>query len=285
MRSTPLMKTLRSLALVAGLAACAVAQAGGMTDLLSRAAEAGVKKLAERNASKTATNDAGLQRDSGNFASCANLFPRQSVVSTNTVSADWKPKALCFSNFAVLHSGLSKTPLLVIERISSAQIADAAGEQRTDEFFADHRLAMRDRAELSDYQGTGFDRGHMAPAANMPDQAAMAQSFALSNMVPQDPTNNRKIWSKVESDVRKFARRAQGNVYVFSGPLFQDQERTQTIGKNRVWVPTHLFKMVYDEASGRSWAYVLPNSANARIEAPMDYASFVQATGWNVLSN
>lgn len=58
----------------------------------------------------------------------------------------------------------------------------------------------------------------------------------------------------------------------------------RTIGSNRVWVPSHLFKLVYDEASGRSWAYILPNTADARIEAPMDYQAFVKATGWNLLS-
>ena len=100
-------------------------------------------------------------------------------------------------------------------------------------------------------------------------------------MVPQDQTNNRKIWSKIESDVRKYVRRARGDVYVFSGPIFNAPRRT--IGANRVWVPSHLFKLVYDEASGRAWAYILPNAADARIGAPMDYPAFVKATGWNLL--
>jgi endonuclease G len=101
-------------------------------------------------------------------------------------------------------------------------------------------------------------------------------------MVPQDPTNNRKIWSKVESDVRKFAKRAEGNVYVFTGPLF-DPGHT-TIGDNKVWVPTRLFKLVYDASSQRAWAYVLPN-AEARIERPMDYDAFVKTTGLKLLGN
>lgn len=108
----------------------------------------------------------------------------------------------------------------------------------------------------------------------------MSQSFALSNMVPQDPTSNRKVWNKVEQDTRKYALRASGNVFVFSGPIFDSGH--ETVGQNKVWKPTRLFKLVYDEATGRAWAYVLPN-AESRIERPMDYATFVKTTGLNLL--
>ena len=189
--------------------------------------------------------------------------------------------ALCSNHFAVLYSAASKTPLVVVERLTREQLLDAKDEERTNEFFADPRLSRRDRSELEDFAGSGYDRGHASPAADAPDQTSMAQSFALSNMVPQDPTHNRKIWSKVESDVRKYVRRAAGNVYVFTGPVFQGQLRT--IGRNQVWVPSHMFKLVFDEASKRSWAYVLPNTSTAQITQPMDYASFVAQTGWALL--
>jgi endonuclease G len=70
-------------------------------------------------------------------------------------------------------------------------------------------------------------------------------------------------------------------VFVFTGPIFCG--RPQTIGPNKVWVPTHLFKLVYDEATGRSWAYVLPNTAQAHVEPPMAYDEFVRQTGWQLL--
>lgn len=217
-----------------------------------------------------------------NFSACTNLFPHQAPLNVASVNVEWKPVALCSSHFAVLYSSLSKTPLVVVERLNRAQIEAAKDEHRTEQFYPDPRVPAGSRAELSDFSGSGLDRGHLSPAGDQPDPQSMAQSFALSNMVPQDPTNNRKIWSKVEKDVRKFARRAQGDVYVFSGPMFNGPRRA--IGANRVWVPSHLFKLVYDEASGRSWAYILPNTSDARIEAPMDYQAFVKATGWNLLS-
>lgn len=192
------------------------------------------------------------------------------------------PIALCSNHFAVAYSAKSKTPLVVIERLNRHQINDAKGEQRTNQFYPDPRLPRNARADLSDFKGSGLDRGHNSPAANQPDQISMSQSFALSNMVPQDPTHNQKIWNKVEQDVRKFAGRAEGNVYVYTGPLFKGS--IETIGDNRVWVPSHLFKLVYDERSQRAWAYVLPNAADARIDRPMDYASFVKTTGLDLLA-
>ena len=218
------------------------------------------------------------------FAGCTDLFPAAKPISTATVPTSMKPLALCSDHFAVLYSQTSKTPLVVVERLNAAQLNDAKGEERTDLFYADPRIPKAGRAELSDYrsQHPAVDRGHQSPAADAPNPHAMAQSFALSNMVPQDPINNRKIWSKVEADVRKFAKRADGDVFVFTGPLFD--AGYGTIGNNKVWVPTRLFKLVYDASSRRAWAYVLPN-AETRIQKPMDYDTFVKSTGLKLLGN
>ncbi len=218
------------------------------------------------------------------FDSCADIFPAATPIKTATIPASMQPLALCSDHFAVLYSQTSKTPLLVVERLNARQLKDAKGEERTNHFYADPRIPKAGRAELSDYHGQhpAMDRGHQSPAADAPDAKAMAQSFALSNMVPQDPTNNRKIWSKVEADVRKFAVRAGGDVYVFTGPLFDAGHGT--IGDNQVWVPTRLFKLVYDASSRRAWAYVLPN-AETRIQRPMDYDTFVKTTGLRLLGN
>ena len=218
------------------------------------------------------------------FDGCAQLFPATTPINMATVPASMKPLALCSDTFAVLYSQTSRTPLVVVERLNAAQLQDAKGEERTNQFYPDPRIPKSGRAELSDYrsQHPAVDRGHQSPAADAPNPNAMAQSFALSNMVPQDPTNNRKIWSKVESDVRKFAKRADGNVFVFTGPIFDSGH--STIGDNKVWVPTRLFKLVYDASSKRAWAYVLPN-AETRIERPMDYETFVKTTGLKLLGN
>lgn len=217
------------------------------------------------------------------FAGCPQLFPKNTPFDVRSINPQWKTVSLCSNHFAVLSSTLSKTPLFVVEKLNKEMLADAKGEERTNEFYADPRIAKGFRAELSDFKGTGYDRGHLANAADQPDQQSMIQSFSMANMIPQDPVNNRKgSWFKSEMDTRKYARRADGNVYVFSGPLFRDAT-TKTIGSNQVWVPSHLFKLIYDEASGKSWAFIMGNSAEDRLGAPISYAEFVKQTGWNLL--
>ncbi|MEF9964373.1 MAG: DNA/RNA non-specific endonuclease [Comamonas sp.] len=231
---------------------------------------------AQPNASQ-ASSDKGHQ----GFAECAEQLPASAPLSAASVGRNWMPVTLCSSGFAVLYSGLSKTPIVTVERLSRQRLQSAAGLQRTDRFYADARLRAAYKAELADYLASGYDRGHMAPAADQSTANGMAQSFALSNMVPQDPTHNRQVWSKLEADVRKYAKRASGNVFVYTGPLFEGQ--TPTIGRNQVWVPSHLYKLVFDEQQQRAWAWVLPNRADVQLGAPMSYAQFVQRTGRNFL--
>ena len=113
--------------------------------------------------------------DPHDFEQCRQLFADQSPPVLLQPKAR-QTRALCFSAFAVLHSGQSRTPLYVAERLNRKTL-QAAHEKRHDEFYADSRLPRAERAELDDYSGSGYDRGHMAPAADMSTPEAMAQSF------------------------------------------------------------------------------------------------------------
>ena len=119
-----------------------------------------------------------------------------------------KLRELCYDAFAVLHSGNTHTPVFVAQRLNRQSVQSAQNEKRTDKFFADARLPGSERAELSDYKGSGYSRGHMAPAGDMPSANAMAQSFSLANMVPQNQKQNSGPWAKIEADTRRYVLRA-----------------------------------------------------------------------------
>ncbi len=210
------------------------------------------------------------------FSNCLSQFARATPPKAS-FDASWKPRALCFYDFAVLHSGLTRTPLYVAEKLNAKRLEDAKGEDRTDRFYEEARLPSAERSTLADYRNSGYDRGHMAPAADMSDPRAMAQSFSLANMVPQAPENNRRTWARIESDTRKFVMRAKGDVYVITGPYFQPP--VATIGPSKVAVPSHLFKLVYDETSGRAWAHWVENKDSGRAGRPITYAQLVSITG------
>lgn len=213
---------------------------------------------------------------SGDFSQCPQFFAGGMPPAVPAQRAQGT-RALCFDAFAVMYSGTSKTPVYVAERLNRAQLLDARDEERTNRFYEEARLPSADRAHLSDYKGSGFDRGHMAPAADMPTAQAMAQSFSLANMVPQAPENNRKTWAGIEKATRKYAMRAQGDVYVISGPVFDG--RPATIGGSNVAVPAYLFKLVYDASSHRAWAHWIANTDEARAGKPISYAELVKRTG------
>jgi endonuclease G len=163
---------------------------------------------------------------------------------------------LCFEGYAVLHSGVSRTPLAVAEHLTRARMAAARETRREGNFHEEDRLPADARARLADYARSGFDRGHMAPAGDMGTSTSMAESFSLANMVPQDPGSNRCLWEGIETSVRRLAADAS-DVYVVTGPIFAG-ETLQRLN-DRVLVPTSLYKAVYIPRRGAA-AYVVENA-------------------------
>lgn len=210
------------------------------------------------------------------FSECRQFFANEQPPAIEH-KQDLKTRALCFSSFAVLHSGKSHTPIYVAEKLNRESVMAAKDNERANRFFADARLPRSERSELDDYKNSGYDRGHMAPAGDMATEEGMAQSFSLANIIPQAPQNNRKTWASIEKATRKYVMRARGDVYVITGPVFES--RVEMIGSSKVWVPTHLFKLVYDKSTNKAWAHWVENSNAAKIERPIDYAELVRRTG------
>ncbi|MCS4088905.1 DNA/RNA non-specific endonuclease [Rhizobium sp. BK176] len=165
-------------------------------------------------------------------------------------------RELCFSEFAVYHSGLTATPLFVAQHLTADIVHRAKAVDRVNVFHAEPRLPSSERAELSHYARSGFDRGHMAAAADMATTKGQDESFSLANMVPQKPSLNRKDWAKIEDTTRDIAER-YGEVYVVTGPVFSGASLSRIGG--RVLVPTYVYKAVYVPSTGQSSAWWADN--------------------------
>ncbi|MGP5404042.1 DNA/RNA non-specific endonuclease [Psychrobacter celer] len=181
---------------------------------------------------------------------------------TNT-KLDKKTQALCMDGFAVMYSGVSRTPLWSAEHLDRRRLQQAKTIDREDSFHEESRLPNSMRASLSDYSGSGYDRGHLAPNANMANRSQQYDSFSLANIAPQSPRNNRYIWRNIESATR-YLTQQYGEVYTITGVAFTGK-KTKQLAK-RVLVPSHFFKAVYIPATNQAGVYYAPNDESERIE-------------------
>jgi len=130
---------------------------------------------------------------------------------------------------------------------------------RVDDFRADP-LVTTGSATLDDYKNSGYDRGHMAPAADFKwSKEAMSDTFYLSNMSPQVGALNRGRWADLEAVVRQMAVDNE-KIYIATGPVLTDGP-FKTIGKNKVAVPNQYYKVIldYTDPDIKAIGFVMPN--------------------------
>jgi endonuclease G len=198
------------------------------------------------------------------------------VVVNTTLNKQTRP--LCFDGFAVMHSGVTRTPLWVAEYLTATRLKKARDLDRQDSFHEEEQLPESERATLSDYRSSGYDRGHMAPNGDMASRQQQSDSFSLANMVPQSPTNNREVWRNLEEATRALVVQ-EGEGYVVTGPAFLGQTLKRT---KRVFVPTHVYKVVYFPKRQAVSAYWAPNDESGRVEV-ISLADLEQKIGITVL--
>ncbi|HCI30251.1 MAG TPA: endonuclease, partial [Psychrobacter sp.] len=150
---------------------------------------------------------------------------------------------------------------------------------REDSFHEESKLPETARASLSDYSGSGYDRGHLAPNANMATRSQQYDSFSLANIAPQSPRNNRYIWRNIESATR-YLTQQYGEVYTITGVAFTNKKTKQLA--NRVLVPSHFFKAVYIPATNQAGVYYAPNDESERIDV-ISIDELTAETGIDVL--
>lgn len=202
-----------------------------------------------------------------NFANAVGLDGCQEHVKYGAPSQD--STLLCRLGYAVSHDDSKKIPRWVAYHLTADKVSGTI--PRKDSFRADQDLPEIARAKLSDYSGSGFDRGHMAPAAAMKwSERAMRESFLLTNMSPQVGIGfNRHIWSSLEARVRKWTKE-RGELYVVTGSIF-DSDRSHlsldAVGDN-VAIPSHFFKIAFDPIKLEAIAFILPNKKTPTSELP-----------------
>ena len=149
---------------------------------------------------------------------------------------------------------------------------DKTDVERFDNFRPDLRVPEMFRADLADYEGSGFDRGHLVASANQAEtEIQNSETFLLSNMSPQKPEFNRGIWKELEDAIRKLDdQKSVLETYVICGPIFNFDVSVMTItpkGKKGVTlpIPHAYFKSVLTEDNrGRlhMWSFLMPNEGS-----------------------
>lgn len=114
-------------------------------------------------------------------------------------------------------------------------------------------------ASWRNYKNSGYDRGHLCPAADREfDEKLFNETFLTSNISPQDHEFNAGIWNSLEQKVRYWAKLYDGVYVVTGGVLKPDLE---TIGSERVAVPEYFYKIImdYHEGNPKAIAFLIPN--------------------------
>jgi len=193
---------------------------------------------------------------------------------------------LCREGYLLDYNASRKTADWVGYHLTRAKVHGSA--KRSNDFRPDPDLTADQRSELADYRKSGYDRGHMAPAAAMRwSVKAMSESFLLSNMAPQVGAGmNRGIWKELEAKVRDWVD-ARGELYVVTGNIYASAS-PKTIGPNHVAVPSACYKVIFDPVRVDAIAFIIPNSKQQNAELPKFVTSVREVereTGLNFLSS
>lgn len=159
-------------------------------------------------------------------------------------------------------------PDWTMHRVTAERLLNAKTD-RTNNFRHDPQIPRS--AELEDYRGSGWSRGHMVPAADMKwSHQAMDETFLLSNIIPQESRNNSGAWHRIEETVRRLAlieEKVRGwaikekSLWVVTGPIYDNTKPPRTLGKTGVRIPDAIFKVVLDETPPKKMiAFIVPNT-------------------------
>jgi endonuclease G len=174
---------------------------------------------------------------------------------------------ICRKAYLLNHDPVAKIPRWTAHTLYPARAMGCL--PRNDAFAADQAITKGTRAELVDYQKSGYDQGHMVSNADLSwDRQAANESFYLSNMSPQTPSLNRGPWKQLETAVRAWSHEYKHTYTVYAGNIWS--QTSKSIGPNKVIVPDYLFKIAINNNTRQSLAFLMPNVAGVN----SDYVPF-----------
>lgn len=191
------------------------------------------------------------------WAQCPAFHPDNTPPMISNPKLTQDTLLLCNEAYGVLFSTKTRAPVWVAEHLTRHTLDLAAQHrERVNNFHLDHRVDPTQQPNTNQFNRTGYDRGHMAPFADMPNPNAQNESFRMTNMVAQEADNNRFLWSSIESRVRNIAKK-RGELFILTGPIFIG-EKVGSLGG--VLVPTHLFKAIFDPKNGEAAVFITENA-------------------------
>lgn len=205
---------------------------------------------------------------------CIPSHPRQGTVRTvpqrqiQTKSQPSAKKAITqdiieYEGFTISYNSQWRIPNWVSYELT-AEETDGPFSRKGKDYMADPTSKVP-QADAYDYRGSGWSRGHMAPAADFKwSDKAMTESFYYTNICPQDVQLNNKYWSTLENKVRSWAR-LFGSIYVVTGPIVTSNSNKR-IGAHNVMVPDAFFKAILARSEDR-WAsigFIMLNTSEPR---------------------
>lgn len=165
---------------------------------------------------------------------------------------------LSYKGFTVSYNNNTRLPNWVAYELTATEVA---GDLPRKDKFRPDPAANGPQANKEDYRNSGWDRGHMAPAADMKwDAEAMGESCYFTNICPQNPQLNGGDWKELEEKCRKWAEK-HGRLYIACGPIILGNEHG-TIGANEVIIPDKFYKVVLALINGeyRGAGFIFHNS-------------------------
>lgn len=173
-----------------------------------------------------------------------------------TLPSDLAQQIKEYTGFVVNFNKDNHTPNYVAWELLASEVGGSV--DRSDDFWQDTEL--EGCPAHRDYTGSGYDRGHMCPAADQKwSVQAMHDSFVMANMCPQLHSINAGAWETLETKERTWAKR-DGAVVIIAGPIYEATD-TKRIGSIGVRVPSAFFKVLYalEVKEPRAIAFVYPN--------------------------